>query len=998
MLEDVFGGAEGKAGYNNRKFTVVPPFSGTKKTDFKIRYNPEFAIPFEPGKTHVHLAAPPIQHAGFQAKDLDATLDDSGMFQSGSMMVGIDMGNGALKAPPRKVTLEKSETGDATGANKFSGLTGKLDKILGDRIKPDAKLVNDGIEASVTITAGKSGIPGLDLTGGDLKVTYSNGGALSASGTVGVEKAVGGGKISGSLTVGWSGSEFSVAGDVTVSDGVIAGVKKFTATFSYDHGEIVIGCPTVQIEKKFSAITLSGTGRNLTYNARTGKFSGSATLEADLGMFGMASASATITDNKLAKAELSYDSPEFKYPAKSSNPTFSGTIGGTVTYENEKFSGSVRGNAKLNVPALQKIAGEGGLGVAVDGHIKGDGSYGGTIKTTSPLKFGKYFEIPTLGCTIEDDGSVTGEFAIKIKQIKYLESAEIGCKIDKTGFHVKKADIHAAIGKPTDKMWGTLDVGYDDTTGLKITGTLNVKIKEGMVAKGTLTYNSEKNTIDVSLSVDEITLFDFTKKKNLFTFSKQIPLVSFYNIIGIYLDLGLDLDFDFSMKLGLKPTITLDGLSFETWHYDKISAEIELLGQLRAALTASPKVGLGLFAVSPSLLRGGGGIKIPITGEALLNPTGKLKVSYNPSGGVEGEAKVGMQLTFGIKGAVKPYAEAAVLDGAWNPKWDGDALAEFEILPPKELFNFTLDLAGDMSKKEPALPSGPQAPSATTGKQIAQEAPRTKQAGDNGPGKDAVPPTSGPADGAADDSVFKMASLTSALKGLPGYATISGFMDKAAKVWDKIKGFFGRVAKAFKSFFESIGDAIEEVLNGFASEGLAYLPKLIQKIVGPDTWDVIEPIVNAAAGTAEQILGLFETDPPKNVADFFPWALKLMQKAFGVGFGSIGALISALNTMLNRLGGLAKKIVNKMVQDGMIGVKRHQYHYWAFGTHYFLAADEYKINLLGTNIYFRESGMLLNPNDLVGAGLFTAFETMGVPPTNLQVDAETGEAYRDRWK
>jgi hypothetical protein len=122
-----------------------------------------------------------------------------------------------------------------------------------------------------------------------------------------------------------------------------------------------------------------------------------------------------------------------------------------------------------------------------------------------------------------------------------------------------------------------------------------------------------------------------------------------------------------------------------------------------------------------------------------------------------------------------------------------------------------------------------------------------------------------------------------------------------------------------------------------------------------------------------------------------------MQKAFGIGFGSIGALVDALHTMLTRLGGLAKKIVTKMVQDGRIGVKRHQYHYWAFGTHYFLAADEYKINLLGINIYFRETGMLINPNDVVGAGLFTVLENMGVPPTNMAADAGTGDTYRDRW-
>jgi hypothetical protein len=544
--------------------------------------------------------------------------------------------------------------------------------------------------------------------------------------------------------------------------------------------------------------------------------------------------------------------------------------------------------------------------LVVDAHVNPDGSYGGTIQAASPLMFGKYFEVPSLSCTIGDDGAVTGDFAIKIKNIKYLENAEIGCKIDKTGFHVVKADVHAAFGQPTEKMWGTLDVGYDATAGLKITGTLNVKIKEGMIAKGTLAYNSKKNAIDVALSVDEITLFDVHKTQNLFKFAKQIPVASFIGLIGIYLDLGLDLDFALHMKLGLKPTVKLDGLSFETWEYDRVSAEIDLTGQLSAQLLGTPKVGLGLYAISPSLLRGGGGIQVPITGEALLKPRGRLKVGYNKSGGVEGDATIGMQLTFGIKGAIKPYAEASVLDGAWDAHWAGDALSNFEILPPKELFNFTLDLGGDLSKKEPQIPTSPQAPAApTAAKQLRQTtSTKKKEAGHASPGKAATPHTTGPHGGGADDSVFKMATLTNALKGLPGYAKISGYMEKASKVWDQIKGFFGRIAKTFKSFFASLGNGIEEVLHGFATEKLAYLPKLIKKLVGPTVWEIIEPIVNAVAGTAEDILHLFETDRPNSTGEFFLWGLKLMKRAFGIAFDSIPALINALRTMLSRLSGL----------------------------------------------------------------------------------------------
>jgi hypothetical protein len=85
-----------------------------------------------------------------------------------------------------------------------------------------------------------------------------------------------------------------------------------------------------------------------------------------------------------------------------------------------------------------------------------------------------------------------------------------------------------------------------------------------------------------------------------------------------------------------------------------------------------------------------------------------------------------------------------------------------------------------------------------------------------------------------------------------------------------------------------------------------------------------------------------------------------------------------------------------MVQDGMIGVKRHQHYFVGKGD--YLASDEYKINLLGVNIHFQETGIPISPNDLVAAGLFSVFESMDVPPTNLAVEPKTGQPYRDRWR
>jgi phage-related protein len=247
------------------------------------------------------------------------------------------------------------------------------------------------------------------------------------------------------------------------------------------------------------------------------------------------------------------------------------------------------------------------------------------------------------------------------------------------------------------------------------------------------------------------------------------------------------------------------------------------------------------------------------------------------------------------------------------------------------------------------------------------------------------------------DDPIKLSSMTSGLKNLPGYKTIEAIMKKAGAAWDKIKGFFGRVAKAFKSFFESVADTMEEIIDGFAKEGLGYLPKLVKKIVGASAWEVIEPLITAVASSAEKMLSLFETDPPTGVSDFFSWALKIAAKAWGLAFDSIGSLVSALRTMISRLGGIATKLVTKMVNDGMIGVKRHTYWYWMFGKHYFLAATEYKINLLGTSITFREEGMITDPRSVVGIALFEALEQMGVPSTGGYTDKHTGENSRDRW-
>jgi Domain of unknown function (DUF4157) len=979
---------------------VFPAAKGSGVATLKV--NPTFQVPLQDAKQTVHtIPAPEMLHPGltFSTLELHTKAPGDTTVESGSVEVATNLGG--------TLTGEKKSKPIAAGGvieNKLEGLKSSLDKIFkGGRVSAEASLIDGGVQGKITVSEGPSGIPNLNLQTSSLTVTYKGEGQLTVTGAIGLASVDG--KIHGTASLGWNGADWTFAGQATVEAGVIKGVEKFTAKIGYDSGKWTLGVDVLTIKQQIKAVTLTGKLLGVRYDVDKGDFSGMAQLEADLGLFGTANAEATIEHNKLTHATFSYNSPLLKYPPKSGKPVIKGTVGGTITYEDGKLSGKIQGSAGISVPALEKLAGEGGLGLAVDGEIHPDGSFSGSIATQSPIKLGKHFEIPSMACKIEEDGSVVGDFRIKVVDFKFLDKTELGLRIDKNGITVKDAAANVKFGSEQDKVHGSIDVAYSDAAGLAVTGSLSVKIKEGMVATGKLAYNSKTGLIDAELKVDEITLLNHGPvKKTLFEFSKQIPLIAVFGL-GVYLEIGFDLNFKYQFDLRLAPKVTLDGLDPSDFSYKKVAADIELRGLLSADLEAIPKVGLGLFALSPSLLRGGGGVMIPITGSAKLVPRAKVHLEYDSNGGVNGDAEMDLALTFGIKGSVKPYANISLLDGVWDKEWKGDSLADFEIMPPKELFNFQLNLGGDLKKQEPQIPEKPSAPKAGGGKQLPQEQPATKQEGKATADANATVPTSGPSgsSGGLPDEPVKLDSLLGGLKNLPGYRVIEAIMKKAGAAWDKIKGFFGRVAKAFKSFFDGLASGIEEIIDGFSKEGLAYLPKLIKKFVGPTAWEVIEPLITAVAQNAEKMLQLFESDPPAGLSDFFPWALKLAANAWGIAFNSVGSLVTALGTMLSRVGPVMSKLVTKMVRDGMIGVKRHTYWVGGFNfdkgihKHYFFAATQYKIHMLGVSIDFYDEGMITDPRSVVGVGLFDMLEQLGVPPLGGYFEEKIGQHSRDRW-
>lgn len=935
------------------KLKIFPPVDGFASIPLKT--NPTFMVPLTDKNASTHVIADPFFHAGIKVSK--ATIHTAGPgsteVKSGTLEIETQLAP-SMKGEKEIKQIKPAAEGGGTFDGTLTNIKTGLEKIF-KRVEPSVRITDNGVEGEITITPGASGIPQVNISKGSVKVTYGNDGNLAATGEV--ELAHAKGSLTAKVGVTWADGDWTVSGEVTLNEGLVEGLSAVTGTATYDKGNWKFGIKQAGYTRKFGAITLTGNAYGLEYDVTTGGFSGALELEADLGMFGTASASAELKDNKLHKATLDYDSPTFTYPAKSEKPAFKGTVGGTLKYNEGKFSGDIRGTANIVMPALQKIAGEKGIGLAVDGHIDESGGFNGTIKSTNPLKFGKYLEIPKLSCAIAKDGSVTGDFAIKVINIKGLEEAEVACSVTKDGITVKKAAAKYKFGnEEKGQFWGELSVGYEEEKGLEIGGTVNYKIKDDMIAVGTLTYDQKTNAVTLEMKVKEITLLDKTISKTLFTASKQIPVVNVYGL-GIYVDIGFDLGFDFGFKLTMTPEVDFVGLSLDTWKFDKIAAKLVIGGDVFAQLTGTPKLGLGVFALDPSIIRGGGGLKVPIVGRLDIKPSGNFGVDYKPDGGVTGTAKLGLAGQFGITGSLKPYAEFSVLNDMWNPKWTGEALTSFEILKPTELFNFTVDFAGDNKdlKDGPPLPekNQTQAPREPTGDKTAK-ATEGKQEEKGADANKDQPAKSGAVTESGDQGPFSLEGLLEKFKGNKTVATAEKIFDWARKVWKVVKPFY----------------------------------------------DIIEPIVKLIGERIEAIIDLFETEAP-TADNIVPWLWKLAQKLWNVGFGGITDLAKAILTIAKKAADFAAKFITKCVEQGQIGVRRHSYYIWMPWPKddiQFMAAAEWKINIPGVAALGQHGppGFLLEPSGAVGLVLYEALEYVGLGFTNTS-KSDINEPYNDIW-
>jgi hypothetical protein len=985
-------------------FSSTPDPKKPKKFEVPIKSNPVFKFLIEDGdvleqKLGRDVLAK-IKHPGitFKAVDLKLLTQREPDLAAGSLVLDVDMKGAATQTDVKK-TIEPIATGstetptekkrDAVGRipGKTEGLKSKLDDIL-KRIKTDARLTDAGLEATLTVTDGPSAVRGLDLVGTELQGTFGKDQKFRLKGKLGIVHSSK--KFKAELALEYDGENWNFGGKATVSK-LLEGLKDFTIDVKYTGKDenLVIKCPKLQYERTFKGIKLSGTVDDVGYDKDSATFSAQKVgLKADLGAFGTADASARIERNELVEATLTYATPHIKYPKK--NPILEGDLTGSVTYDRGKFGGKIGGTAMLKVAALEKLSKDATkLGLAVDVTVGEDGTYSGSIRTIEPIALGKHFRIPRIEANLAEDGSIAADFALEIVKVKYLDSARVDCRIDGNGFSVTPADVMVRFGEEgKSRIWGKIGATYA-AGGFGIEGEVSVKIKEGLIGRGTLRYNTETNNVAVGLSVNEITLLKYGPKQHkLLDYKKQIDLVP-PNIVGLYLDAGFELTFEYSFDLRVRPWVQLQDLSLETFDFESATATVELLGQLLARLIATPYVGLGLFALSKYLLRGGGGIRVPIAGEAKVKPAGKFTVVYLADGGVKGAARIGLVLTFGVSGSIRPYAEFSILDGAYEPKWEGDALTSFVILPERELFTYVVDFGAPLEKEEsPRIPTE----AGEAKKPAAEQQVKTDRGAENDTPvqakKDAVGTDAKPsAKTASNEKGFNFKSLIDKLLSGPSFSGIKDLIDTAAEVWEAFAGAVGAIISFFRNWFSGAIDLVTKALRGIKKNGLVgFLKVVLKEKMGAELYNIVEPLLDALGGFEKAIMGLLEKPIPDGVFGFIKWVFEIIKDLVSAGWNSIVGVAKALGEVYHRAKSAFVRYVDKLIQLGRIGVKQSTYS-GPFGSTD--VADTYKILLPGLGELrgeASEGAFVLNSDTAIGYPLWKILRFIGATPTNDRGD------------
>jgi Domain of unknown function (DUF4157) len=470
--------------------------------------NPTFEFTFDRPKElgKLDIASPPLAHPGIRVTNVNMDLgekkEQSGdgekqevlAFKGGAITTSVDMGGAVSSSGEQRLELVPDEASPKspdvvhslvkrTGEHHVGGLTSKLDDFFQKRVTTSADLTDEGMQATLKVSAGPLGTSGLQLQESSIAATLGKDG-LKLAGNVGISDAAE--RIKGNLGVAWSDSGLTVTGSATVKD-VISGLEPVEAKITYDSAAnglegLSLDIEKVAYKKTIGAIPFTGEAKALHYDFKTGGFSGDARLTGDLGTLGQVTATTKIADNALQRADLAYEKTPIELPKQ--NPIFTGNLESHLTYEKEALSGTIGGSATLKLPALQKLGkGDQPITMSVDAGITG-GAVGGKFTLQTPVQLGPYFRVTELGATLSKEGGFGMSGGLELES-GIFQPARVGISYQ-NGKLSGSGEVGIAKGKIVGVDAATITVGID---GDKISGkgTLTPAVRQ--IQQGAITFS-----------------------------------------------------------------------------------------------------------------------------------------------------------------------------------------------------------------------------------------------------------------------------------------------------------------------------------------------------------------------------------------------------------------------------------------------------------------------------------------------------------------------------
>ncbi len=398
-----------------------------------IDINPRLVVQFPrpERKRDAEITSPRVEHPGVQIRSFMLKIGTASKGRlkvksaGGKIALGIDMDGAVASKQDREFELERNDDMEfaedvvyarmeAVGEHHFEGLSSGLDAFFDNRVTTVADLTDEGVRATLRVSAGPLGASVLRLQESEISATLGADG-VQMEGDLGISDDAE--RVTGDLRVSWGSGGLIIEGAATVKE-LVPGLEPFTARITYDRAAdgaegLALGIDRVAFQRDLGAITVMGEAEDLQYDVKTGALSGNARLSSDLGALGEVAATAAIADNKLQRVDLAYETSPIELPRQ--NPIFSGNLESHLTYENDELSGTVGGTATLELPALQRLGqSDEPIAMSVEADVGGEG-IGGNFTLLSPVQMGSYFRLTELGASLGGDGSIGMNGALELE-------------------------------------------------------------------------------------------------------------------------------------------------------------------------------------------------------------------------------------------------------------------------------------------------------------------------------------------------------------------------------------------------------------------------------------------------------------------------------------------------------------------------------------------------------------------------------------------------------